>query len=254
MCRLRGKGVQIHHLDANPGNNEIQNLAVLCFDCHRDTQIAGGFDRKLSAGQVRLYRDNWKKLVSIRHEAGYKDQISQSAKPVRGALDRPSGDFSREPDPARDIRLLSLIESLPSRRLTVYRIAQPLWDSGVTVQMVDANNQVIEALKEILIELALFYPEASFGQSNARDYFESTIEDLRRWHRDLVEPEGPGTGGTIVFIMTGGEVISSLEKMIAEMVQGLTSGRDDFNFHAWRSQWSDDFEIERIDGKYGREP
>lgn len=207
----------------------------------------------MSAGQVRLYQDNWNRLVSIRRETGLENQSSH-LKPVRRAPDRPSGDLPREFDPARDIRLISLIESLPSRRLAEYRIAQPMWDTGVTAQMVDGNNQVIDALKDILIEFARFYPEATFGQTNAKDYFESTIQDLRRWHRDLVEPDGPGTGGTIVYIMTGGEVISSLEKMIAEMVQALTSGRDDFNFHAWRSQWSDDFEIERIDRLYGREP
>lgn len=62
VCRTR-KPVQIHHLDENPANNAEENLAVLCFDCHRETQIRGGFDRKLNAEQVILYRDNWHHLV-----------------------------------------------------------------------------------------------------------------------------------------------------------------------------------------------
>jgi tetratricopeptide (TPR) repeat protein len=37
---------------------------VLCFDCHRETQIRGGFDRKLDADQVILYRDDWLRLVA----------------------------------------------------------------------------------------------------------------------------------------------------------------------------------------------
>jgi hypothetical protein len=41
----------------------IDNLAVLCFDCHRDTQIRGGFDRKLDAAQVRLYKADWIKRI-----------------------------------------------------------------------------------------------------------------------------------------------------------------------------------------------
>ena len=64
VCRVRGKPVQIHHLDDNPKNHEPSNLAVLCLDCHRDTQIKGGFDRKLDAAQVVLYRDDWHGLVS----------------------------------------------------------------------------------------------------------------------------------------------------------------------------------------------
>lgn len=56
--------MQIHHIDENPSNNALSNLAVLCFDCHRETQISGGFDRKLDAGQVILYKDDWLELVS----------------------------------------------------------------------------------------------------------------------------------------------------------------------------------------------
>jgi hypothetical protein len=64
VCRVRGKPIQIHHIDENPGNNEQSNLAVLCLDCHRETQIHGGFDRKLEAQQILLFRDDWQRLVS----------------------------------------------------------------------------------------------------------------------------------------------------------------------------------------------
>ena len=63
VCRTPGKPVQIHHIDEDPSNNSSDNLAVLCFDCHRDTQIRGGFDRKLDGDQVVLYRDDWHRLV-----------------------------------------------------------------------------------------------------------------------------------------------------------------------------------------------
>jgi tetratricopeptide (TPR) repeat protein len=64
VCRVQGKPVQIHHIDENPSNNSFKNLAVLCFDCHRETQIRGGFDRKLDADQVTLYRDDWYRTVA----------------------------------------------------------------------------------------------------------------------------------------------------------------------------------------------
>ena len=64
VCRQRGKPVQIHHIDDDPGNNDVENLSVVCFDCHRDTQLRGGFDRKLDAGQVILYRDDWNRVVA----------------------------------------------------------------------------------------------------------------------------------------------------------------------------------------------
>lgn len=63
VCRVYGKPVQIHHIDEDPSNHESDNLAVLCLDCHRDTQIRGGFDRKLDSDQVVLYREDWHRLV-----------------------------------------------------------------------------------------------------------------------------------------------------------------------------------------------
>src|SRR5688500_6318127 len=68
VCRRPGKPTQIHHIDDNHENNEIDNLAVLCLECHNDTQIKGGIFRKLDAEQVILYRDDWIKIVA-RHRA-----------------------------------------------------------------------------------------------------------------------------------------------------------------------------------------
>jgi hypothetical protein len=71
VCRLRGKPVQLHHIDDDPSNSSPENVAVLCFDCHRDTQIRGGFDRKLDAPQIKKYKADWvKRVQSKRDEQG----------------------------------------------------------------------------------------------------------------------------------------------------------------------------------------
>src|SRR5260221_2851260 len=59
VCRVKGKPFQIHHIDDNPANNDPKNLAVLCLECHNETQIRGGFGRKLYAEQIILYREDW---------------------------------------------------------------------------------------------------------------------------------------------------------------------------------------------------
>lgn len=66
ICNQRGRPVQLHHIDEDPSNSIADNLAVLCFDCHRDTQIRGGFDRKLDASQVNLYKADWLRRVKER--------------------------------------------------------------------------------------------------------------------------------------------------------------------------------------------
>ncbi len=63
-CVCQKKGKQIHHLDENPSNNDFDNLAFLCFDCHEETQIKGGFSRKLDAATIRLFRNEWYDMVA----------------------------------------------------------------------------------------------------------------------------------------------------------------------------------------------
>lgn len=65
VCRQRGKPVQIHHINEDSSDSSLRNLAVLCFDCHRETQITGGFDRKLDSEQVTLYRNDWHKIIAL---------------------------------------------------------------------------------------------------------------------------------------------------------------------------------------------
>jgi hypothetical protein len=79
VCREHGKPVQIHHIDENPNNHEFENLAALCFDCHDETQIRGGFSRKLDADQISLYRDDWYRLVS-KNRSELELQIGMSDK------------------------------------------------------------------------------------------------------------------------------------------------------------------------------
>ncbi len=64
VCRVKGKSVQVHHIDEDPSNNRIENLGVLCLECHTETQVSGGFRRKLDAEQVILYRNDWFVLVA----------------------------------------------------------------------------------------------------------------------------------------------------------------------------------------------
>lgn len=66
VCRLPGKTTQIHHIDEDPSNNKIENLAVLCFDCHGAAHTKPAFGRSLNSLQIKLYNESWRELVSGR--------------------------------------------------------------------------------------------------------------------------------------------------------------------------------------------
>jgi len=73
VCRVGGKAVQLHHIDENRSNDDPVNFAVLCLECHNETQRRGGFGRQLNAAQVRLYRDEWNDAVTKRLMGGATD-------------------------------------------------------------------------------------------------------------------------------------------------------------------------------------
>lgn len=247
VCRERGRPVQIHHLDEDPSNNDEDNLAVLCLNCHRDTQIRGGFDRKLNSAQVRLYRDDWTARVALRRDraslppgAGPDAEAPSSLAPAPAAeavsevyADDERIMVSLEEDGLQD--LAALIRDLPRCRLEAYRAAQPKWDTGVTSTMHEGNQLLIDALQEMLVDLARFYPDGRFGDAGPEAYFEQRSRTLGRWHwKLLVQSDPPGTMWGVV---AGGEVCSELERLVVQMVSALTWGRSGFNFKAWRDEW-----------------
>ncbi|MDP4078528.1 HNH endonuclease signature motif containing protein [Acidovorax sp. A1169] len=81
VCRIQGRKVEIHHLDANPANNSRDNLAVLCKDCHSDAHTTQAFARNLTPGIVRKYNESWLAVVALRVLPGGKagDELEYAA-------------------------------------------------------------------------------------------------------------------------------------------------------------------------------
>ena len=77
VCNVRGRATQIHHIDDNPSNNDRENLALLCLEDHNDTQVRGGFGRKLNPDIVRKYREDWVQRVNDRRAAA--DRVATEA-------------------------------------------------------------------------------------------------------------------------------------------------------------------------------
>jgi hypothetical protein len=77
VCQIKGKHTQIHHIDGEPSNNDLENLALLCLECHNDTQIKGGFGRKLTSNIVITYRHAWYKIVEDIRRQVKENKIKQ---------------------------------------------------------------------------------------------------------------------------------------------------------------------------------
>jgi hypothetical protein len=235
VCGERGKAVQIHHIDEDSGNSGIENLAVLCLECHNQTQISGGFGRKLNAGLVIKYRDEWLKRVIDRRERADQIVIGKIAG-AGPAHPLPAGTERMEFSTVHLEAVVAFVEQLPATKAELLRIAHTKWDTGVTSQMVQGSYEYIDALQGILSRLAAFYAQGSFGE-DPRRLFSEIVASRFRWHRVHSEPYGPGTGGTIVNVLCCGNVAADVEAMIEDVVRSLVGLGDAFEFQLWVQRW-----------------
>lgn len=115
VCRERGKPIQVHHIDDAPANNNPSNLTVLCFDCHNDTQMHGGFGRKLDADQVILFRDDWHRIVADARAESALETARTSSPETQIELTTSLAEIYRESQDYYDLALL--YDSIGNREL-----------------------------------------------------------------------------------------------------------------------------------------
>jgi hypothetical protein len=250
VCTERGKRVQIHHIDENPANNDPANLAVLCFDCHDDTQIKGGFGRRLDAPQVRAFRERWIERVETRRKTADELASMRSLGPADSSVPmvplsvnvratptdtgrRETGDVAA----AGEVDdLTEYIARLPQLRAQAMTQARPGWDSGVTADMMAASYQVIDTYVGVMVHLARWYPERHFGRS-AETFFTRRVRSLFQWHRRRLET-GPPPHGTILGPLAASAVMRDTATMIVDLVDALQSLETPATeWDRWRSAW-----------------
>jgi len=233
ICRERGKPTQIHHLDEDPANNDPNNLAVLCLLCHDETQIRGGFGRKLDALQVIEYREDWFARVQKRRDTADEIAAAHQAVPVERVVSEPA----RHEELKNPEKLANYIRTLPAIRRDAYGRAKPPWDTGRTGNQKQGCYDVSDVLEQILATLASWYPRRHFNDQEPQDYINAVAASRFTWHRAHLEPNGMGTGGTMIGPTVANSVMNDLEMMIVEMVSSLSLQLGDFDYDQWKNEW-----------------
>jgi hypothetical protein len=70
ICRQPRHPVEKHHIDEDPSNNEWNNLAVVCRNCHGLISAKGNLGARYSPGEVLRYKQVWEQHCA---EAGEDD-------------------------------------------------------------------------------------------------------------------------------------------------------------------------------------
>ncbi len=68
-CVCQTPFLQIHHLDEDPSNNAIDNLAPLCPNCHTQAHSRGKMTLNLTASRIAALRDKWYDYCDRRHDS-----------------------------------------------------------------------------------------------------------------------------------------------------------------------------------------
>lgn len=231
ICQVRGRHVQLHHLDEDPSNNAKANLAVLCTECHNDTMVRGGFGRKLNAQEVRKFRDDWVKRVAERRSRADELAAEKQIRAIKNAVAPDTATWR----PPSDIALYTFVESIPNIMKTAYELAQPEWNKGATNVVTQATYQVIDVVEQVWIQLAAWYPPNQFSKTPAQ-YFSELIASRFEFRYALIEPDGPGTGGTMIRPMVAYGVLLDAQDAVVLTVRLLLlfhGDRPDFDIEKW---------------------
>jgi hypothetical protein len=198
---------------------------------------------------VRQYRDDWISRVKTR-----KDKADELA------VLRLSGSEDKEvsspltPDPLNwagpppDQLLFAYLETLPPTKRAAKEAAQSLYDTGITRNMSEGSYLVAETFEQMWLRLAKWFPPNHFGSAPA-DYWSEYLAQRGRWHRVLLDREGPGSSGTSASVYSAGRVMNDADLMIIQTVEALVQGTT-FDLGKWITRWNG---AEKEDEKLGRQ-
>jgi hypothetical protein len=163
-----------------------------------------------------------------------KDALAAAIVPNELKHDLPDDYIRRETSSEAQVRL---VRYLPELKAVVHRSSTEGWASPVTLDMREASYDMLDFLQFAWLKLAEFYPRKNFGDTHAQDYIESYVRTRFAFHWAKYEPGGPGSGGTIVGVLTGGDVIQDLETLIQDTMQSLFFDNQFLDLDDWLKRW-----------------
>jgi len=67
-CVCQTPFVQLHHIDGDPSNNDIDNIAAVCPNCHTQAHSKSTLTVNLTAPRLKILRDRWYSYCENRRE------------------------------------------------------------------------------------------------------------------------------------------------------------------------------------------
>jgi hypothetical protein len=78
ICRQDGRDVNLHHINGDPSDHRMTNLAPLCSLCHTNVGTKGR-GRKITQPEVLRFKKEWEIICKIRHKLGSVVPLSEKS-------------------------------------------------------------------------------------------------------------------------------------------------------------------------------
>ncbi len=134
ICHEPRKHVQIHHIDSDPSNNDRDNLAVVCTDCHSRVTGDEGMGRRFSAREVGLYKKRWElECINQGEDDGEEEPITTD---VREFVVRPASHRAFQYELAEGQLLLASVEAdVPVNVMLASARKYARWDADEEISL-----------------------------------------------------------------------------------------------------------------------
>ena len=129
------------------------------------------------------------------------------------------------------------IFSLPKLKSEVYKNCHKNWDTGITLNMIKGNEDLIWFLRFCWLSLARFYPENYFSKKGHNTYIDEYIIERTNYHYSMLEAGDTQKNGTIAKVRLGGAIANDLDKLIVDLVEQILSF-DDPRKNNWFEKWN----------------
>ena len=225
VCTEPGKAVQIHHINEDPSDNALQNLVVLCLECHNQTQLKGGFGRHLSPELIRKYKSEWEAEIEVRRKEARARALGKPVLMLKA--------------PASPESLLTLLQMLPEIKARACQGISEEPGRRSTNGQAQAYYRLSDLYKTILANtLSSWDRSGTFVEITPEGYYADVAAKLYEVKRAVIMPLG--THGSMWRPIIAASVAKELSRMMVRTVSYLASAHNlKFDYVEWEKRWNE---------------
>lgn len=131
----------------------------------------------------------------------------------------------------------NFIFSLPNLKREVYLNCHINWDSGITLNMMKGNEDLIWFLGFCWLSLVRFFPQDHFSTEGHVNYIDQFIMDRANYHSSRLDCSDQLKSGSISKITLGYSIAKDIDQLIIDLVEQILHF-ENVRKEKWFQEWN----------------